>query len=104
MNNDESRRALRQLEQTLGIETLLNSLPQEHVKRALKLRSKADLAAELGVPYETLRSWITNGRVPKPEVQLHKRAYFSPEQALAIKVIVTGQRKNKSLTYNPKTG
>ncbi|MCC9602894.1 helix-turn-helix domain-containing protein [Stieleria sp. JC731] len=85
MNDDDSDQVLERLQQTVGAETLLSVLPQSLVKRSLQLRSVTDLADELAVPYETLRSRIETGLVPEPEMRLGRRAFFTAEQVRTIK-------------------
>ena len=85
MTDHESRPLLERLQQEFGTQTLLDVFPQRQVKGVLRLRSMADLAIELCVPYETLRSRIATGQVPKPALKLGKRGFFTAEQTKAIK-------------------
>lgn len=85
MTDDESRQFLERLQRDFGTQTLLNVFPQRQVKHVLQLRSIADLSIELCVPYETLRSRIATGQVPKPAMHLGRRGFFTAEQTKAIK-------------------
>jgi hypothetical protein len=80
---------LRRIEHTLGADALLERMPQKKVKDALGLSSMVDLAAALCIPYETLRSRIQAGVIPRPEIQLGRRWFYTSGQVSEIKTKIT---------------
>ena len=84
MTRNRQHDICKQLCDTLGIEAILEALPQRIVKDSLGLVLIKELAAQLNVPYETLRSRILSRQMPCPEMRLRRRAYFTREQAEQI--------------------
>jgi hypothetical protein len=80
---------LKKIEHALGADALLERMPQKKVKNALGLSSMVDLAAALCIPYETLRSRIQAGVIPKPEIHLGRRWFFTSDQVNEIKTKIT---------------
>jgi hypothetical protein len=80
---------LKKIEHALGEDALLERLPQKKVKEALSLFSMTDLAAVLCMPYETLRSRIHAGVIPKPKIRLGRRWFFTSDQVNEIKSKIT---------------
>lgn len=76
---------LKKIEHALGADALLERLPQKKVKEALSLSSMTDLATVLCMPYETLRSRIHAGAIPKPNIRLGRRWFFTRDQVSTIK-------------------
>jgi hypothetical protein len=76
---------LKKIEHALGADALLERLPQKTVKYALGLSSITDLATVLCMPYETLRSRIHAGAIPKPSIRLGRRWFFTSDQVTEIK-------------------
>ncbi|MEM1224056.1 MAG: hypothetical protein AAGJ40_00060 [Planctomycetota bacterium] len=103
MKNMNKQQVVKQLVSELGLTRILFALPQKEVKRVLGLKSVGELASDIGMNYDSFQSRIERGAFPYPEVQLRRRAYYSPEQTKAITEMVTEERKNRKLTYKPKT-
>ena len=104
MNNKSTEQLLRTLGNEFGIKRILFALPQQEVKRVLGLVSVGELASNIGMNYGSFQSRVERGTFPYPEVQLRRRAYYSPDQAHAITSMIEAERKTKSLTYKPKSG
>ena len=57
-----------------------------HVHRRLSLYTMADLAAALGIPYQTVWASVTRqSGIPAPTVPLGQRLYYTAEDVQAIK-------------------
>ena len=104
MNKKSKEQLLKTLGNEFGIKGILFALPQQEVKRVLGLVSVGELASRIGMNYGSFQSRIERGTFPYPEVQLRRRAYYSPEQAKAITDTITDEQKKKNLTYKPKSG
>lgn len=98
MNNESTEQLLQTLGSEFGVKKIIRALPQQEVKRALKLVSVGELASNIGMNYDSFQSRIERGSFPYPEVQLRRRAYYSSEQARAITSMVAEERKNRNLT------
>ncbi len=103
MDHAQKKRLLNKLCEEIGVERLLAVLPQQEVKKALRLVSVGELASDLGMNYGSFHSKMVRAVFPYPEVPLRRRAYFSPEQAQAITEMVKKDRKSKKLTYKAKS-
>lgn len=84
VNDVTKRNALQRLIERFGVERLIGALPQADVRDALDLVSMQELAAMLGLNYNTLRSQMKDGRIPFPQVRLVRRAFFTKDEADAI--------------------
>lgn len=84
MTRNKQQQICKKLCDTIGTEKMLAALPQHHVKESLGLVSIKEIADQLSVPYETLRSRMDAGQIPFPEMRLKRRAYFTREQAEEI--------------------
>lgn len=104
MNNKSTERLLRTLGNEFGIKRILFALPQQEVKRVLGLKSVGELASDIGMNYGSFQSRVERGTFPYPEIQLRRRAYYSPDQARIIASMIEAERRNKSLTFKPKSG
>lgn len=80
----EDLEILRRLVEEFGVGRLLAALPQAETRRALNLVSVHELAARLGLNYDTLRWHMSHSRIPFPSVRLLRRAYYSEEEADTI--------------------
>jgi hypothetical protein len=80
---------VKKIEHALGADALLERMPQKKVKDALGLSSMVDLAAALCIPYETLRSRIQAGVIPRPEIHLGRRWFYTSGQVSEIKTKIT---------------
>lgn len=104
MNNKSKEQLLKTLGEGFGIKRLLFALPQQEVKRVLGLVSVGELASNIGMNYGSFQSRIERGTFPYPEVQLRRRAYYSPDQAHAITSMIATERRKRNLTHKPKSG
>lgn len=68
-----------------GTERILAALPQGEVVSLLDLVSMRELADAMKVNYNTLRSHMSDGTIPFPQVRLVRRAYYTRDQAEQIK-------------------
>lgn len=93
----------RKLCNDFGTERIIAALPQDEVKELLGLISIKELAEELAINYDTLRSRMDSKQIPYPEVRLRRRAYYTREQADEIKRMVDGTGKT-NLTYKRRRG
>lgn len=82
-----------------GIEKVISSLPQKAVCELLGLVCMKDLTHELGMPYGTYRSHMEAGKIPYPELRLHRRAYYRQEEAEAIRKSIIGNKASMDLTH-----
>jgi hypothetical protein len=85
MTRNKQHDICKQLCDTIGIETILAALPQRSVKDCLGLVSIKEVAEQVSVPYETLRSRMVAGQIPLPEMRLGRRSFYTREQAETIK-------------------
>lgn len=60
---------------------LFSRTPQSEVCEALGLLDQKQMANRLGLSYEAFRWRLSTGRIPRPEVRLGKRAYYTEQQA-----------------------
>ena len=104
MDKKSKEQLLKTLGNEFGIKRILFALPQQEVKRVLSLVSVGELASNVGMNYGSFQSRIERGTFPYPEVQLRRRAYYSSDQAQAITSMIAAERKNKNLTFKPKSG
>ncbi|QDV56279.1 hypothetical protein Mal33_22610 [Rosistilla oblonga] len=84
MTRNRQHDICKQLCDALGIEAILEALPQHKIKDSLGLVSIKEVANQLNMPYETLRSRMVSGQIPFPEMRLGRRAYFTQDQAEKI--------------------
>jgi len=90
MTQHTKQQIFKQLCDAIGINSILAALPQQSVKDALKLTTMKELADTLGVKYETLRSQVASGKIPHPEMQLRRRAYYTQSQVKRISAALHG--------------
>lgn len=69
---------------TLGIERLLENVPQSDLLPALGLVSMRGLAQMMGMNYSTMRWHVQCGRIPRPTIRLRRRPYYATAEAEAI--------------------
>lgn len=84
MTRNKQHDICKQLCDTIGIDAILAALPQRIVKDSLRLVSIKEVAAQLNVPYETLRSRMVAGQIPFPEMRLKRRYYYTQREAKQI--------------------
>lgn len=60
---------------------LFSRLSQSEMCKALGLLDQKQMAQRLGMTYEAFRWQVAQAAIPKPEVKLAKRAYYSRQQA-----------------------
>jgi hypothetical protein len=63
---------------------VLSRISQSEICSALGLCDQKRMAARLGLTYEAFRWRIAKGMLPKPEIKLARRAYYSAVQAAAL--------------------
>ncbi len=63
---------------------LFARLSQSQMCDALGLLDQKTMAAKLGLSYEAFRWRVAKGQIPKPELKLAKRAYYSQRQVEQI--------------------
>ena len=63
---------------------VFSRLSQSQVCEALKLCDQKAMAARLGLTYEAFRWRVAKGTIPRPEIRLARRAYYSAEQAMQM--------------------
>lgn len=68
-----------------GIEKLLRALPQREVVEAFGWRSVSDLATEVSMTEGGFRRLMDSGDVPSPTHRLHRRMYYTSEEAEKIR-------------------
>ena len=85
-----------------GIERVIAALPQHEVCAVLELVCVKDLSKELGVNYDTFRSYMQDGTIPYPEVRLLRRTYFTKKEAEAIRTKLRCSKKKTNLAPRPK--
>lgn len=68
----------------LGIERLLENVPQSDLLPALGLVSMRDLAQMMNLNYSTMRHHVKCGRIPRPTIRLKRRPYYATAEAEAI--------------------
>lgn len=64
----------------------VSRLSQSQVCDALGLLGQKTMATRMGLSYEAFRWQVAKGQIPKPEIKLAKRAYYSEEQAHALEI------------------
>ena len=79
-----NRKTIDRLISHFGVERILHALPQHEVCSALELVSVQELAEQLGLGYDSLRSQMQSGKIPFPDVRLVRRAFFTKDQAQTI--------------------
>lgn len=90
MKQNTQHQICKELYDAIGINSILAALPQQSVKDALKLITMKELAEALGLKYETLRSQVSSGQIPYPEMQLRRRAYYTQLQVQQIRDALNG--------------
>ena len=85
-----------------GIERVIAALPQHEVCDVLELVCVKDLSKELGVNYDTFRSYMQEGTIPYPEVRLLRRTYYTNKEAEAIRNKLRNSKKKTTLAPTPK--
>ncbi len=63
---------------------VLSRISQSEICNALGLCDQKQMAVRLGLTYETFRWRVAKGMLPKPEIKLARRAYYSAEQVVAL--------------------
>lgn len=63
---------------------VLGRISQSEICSALGLCDQKQMAARLGLTYEAFRWRVAKGDLPKPEIKLARRAYYTAEQADAL--------------------
>jgi len=63
---------------------VLSRISQSEICKALGLCDQKRIAARLGLSYEAFRWRVAKGDLPKPEITLARRAYYTAEQAAAL--------------------
>jgi hypothetical protein len=63
---------------------VLGHISQSEICKALRLCDQKQMAARLGLTYEAFRWRVAKGDLPKPEIKLARRAYYTAEQAAAL--------------------
>ncbi|MEZ5945193.1 MAG: hypothetical protein R3C18_27785 [Planctomycetaceae bacterium] len=63
---------------------VLIRISQSEICSALGLCDQKQMVAQLGLTYEAFRWRIATGMLPKPEITLARRAYYSAEQVVAL--------------------
>ncbi|TWU16690.1 hypothetical protein [Allorhodopirellula heiligendammensis] len=76
MTRNKQHDICKKLCDTIGIDAILAALPQHSIKETLGLVSIKEIADQLSVPYETLRSRMDAGQIPFPEMRLNHRFLF----------------------------
>ena len=66
---------------------VFSRISQSQVCKALGLLDQKQMAARLGITYEAFRWRVAKGQLPKPEIKLAKRAYYTKEQANALEIV-----------------
>lgn len=79
------RKDLEQIITHFGIEKVIAALPQKEVCTVLELVSLKQLTEELGIGYDSFRSYMHTGVIPYPEVRILRRAYFRKGEAEMIR-------------------
>ncbi len=69
---------------TLGIERLLENVPQSDLLPALGLVSMRDLAQMMNLNYSTMRWHVGKHRIPRPTIRLNRRPYYTIAEAESI--------------------
>ena len=46
--------------------------------------TRKEIAAELGVHYQTFVYWLNSGKVPGPDMACGKQRFYSPQQAKRV--------------------
>ena len=69
---------------TLGIERLLENVPQSDLLPALGLVSMQGLAQMMGMNYSTMRHHVKQGRITRPTIRLKRRPYYTVAEAQTI--------------------
>lgn len=90
MKQNTQYQICKELCENIGINAILGALPQQSVKDALKLITMKELAETVGIKYETLRSQVSSGKLPHPEMQLRRRAYYTQLQVKQIRDALNG--------------
>ena len=68
-----------------GAERLLRALPQREVVEAFGWWSVSDLATEVGMTEGGFRRLMDSGEIPSPTHRLHRRMYYTSEEAEQIR-------------------
>lgn len=81
---------------------VFSRLSQSQVCEELGLCDQKQMAARLGLTYEAFRWRVAKGKLPKPDITLARRAYYSAEQAeaLEMKEAQLNNWKGKVKEYN----
>jgi len=97
-----NRKDFNRVVEHFGIERVIAALPQHEVCGILELVCVKDLSKELGVSYDTFRSYMQEGTIPYPEVRLLRRTYFRKEEAEAIRTKLRNSKKKIGLAPKQK--
>ena len=89
-----NRKTIDRLVAHFGVERICAALPQHEVRCVLELVSVQELADQLGVGYDSLRSQMQSGEIPFPDFRLVRRAYYKTDEADAIKQKLKNSNKN----------
>lgn len=68
----------------IGIDRLLESVPQSDLLPALGLVSMRNLSQMMGMNYSTVRWHVKQERIPRPTIRLKRRSYYRKTEAEAI--------------------
>ena len=85
-----------------GIERMIAALPQLEVCDVLELVCVKHLTQEVGVGYDTFRSYMQAGVIPFPEARILRRTYFRKDEAESIRKKLRCWNKKKDLAPKPK--
>lgn len=84
-----------QIVKHFGIDRIVGALPQKEVCDVLGLVSLKDLTNDIGISYDLFRRHMESGSVPYPEARLLRRAYFTSDEANAIKQKLKNGKKTE---------
>lgn len=64
---------------------LFSGISSAEVFQELRIRNKRQMAACLGLSLDVFERRVAEGTLPKPEITLGRRAFYTEEQASRIK-------------------
>lgn len=81
---------------------VLSRISQSEICSAVGLCDQKRMAARLGLTYEAFRWRIAKGMLPKPDIKLTRRSYYSAAQAAALEngdahSNTSGEKLNKEI-------